>query len=460
MIGLSSWRTSRLRTFLTASPMALLLTGCGSLQKSPIPLPFGPRPPYGEVVREIRLEGNETTDSSLILEMMVTRVGEPYTADNATRDYFRLLQLGVFTSITFETDRMEDGIALTVQVAEVSPYLPSLSISITEENGLEIGPGFSSPNLFGRATRASVYTRWGGARNSGLTLRDTWHPTSTWYSCCWVFEYFHRERRNSLDHFDERSDEVTVQYLANLTDRLHLGPRFTYVGLGAAPDSAGFRPPVTLDPDGLDEIPGLGVVMEFDSRNVTSYPTQGSYLSVSAMQYGGFLGGPADYPRLEMDLRWYRELAGPQHSLAAYALLTATSGEMETDIPIHQDYHLGGTNSVRGWPLGARSGKNQWINTLEYWWNILPRSAYRLSFIRWSMGLQLAAFADVATAWDDAQEFEDHWIGGGGVGARLTIPQVGLVRFDLGVGKFHPDFSVSLHIGGGEKALAQKARVR
>ena len=203
-------------------------------------------------------------------------------------------------------------------------------------------------------------------------------PTPTRYSCCWVFESFHRKRRNSLDHFDERSDEVTVQYLANLTDRLHLGPRFTYVGLGAAPDSAGFRPPVTLDPDGLGEIPGLGVVMEFDSRNVTSYPTQGSYLSVSAMQYGRFLGGPADYPRLEMDLRWYRELAGPQHSLAAYALLTATSGEMGTDVPIHQDYHL----------------------------------------------------------------------------------QVGLVRFDFGVGKFHPDFSVSLHIGGGEKALAQKARVR
>jgi hypothetical protein len=30
----------------------------------------------------------------------------------------------------------------------------------------------------------------------------------------------------------------------------------------------------------------------------------------------------------------------------------------------------------------------------------------------------------------------------------------------MGVGKLHPDFSVTLHIGGGEKAIAQKRRVR
>ena len=140
--------------------------------------------------------------------------------------------------------------------------------------------------------------------------------------------------------------------------------------------------------------------------------------------------------------------------------MTVTGGEMDRDIPRHQDFHLGGTNSVRGWPLDSRSGKNQWINTVEYWWDLVPASAFELFFLRWSMGLQLAAFGDVATAWDDPAELGDRWIGGGGVGARLTIPQIGLIRFDVAVGRSHPELSLRFHVGGSERAIAQKRRVR
>ena len=273
-------------------------------------------------------------------------------------------------------------------------------------------------------------------------------------------EGYHRERDNDLDGFREGSDELAVQYLHNLGTRFHLGARFTYLRLRAEKDADGVVPAVTLSPDGEDRILGLGLVAEWDSRNLITYPTDGWYVALSGMQHGGWLGGDGSYPRLELDLRRYREVAGPTHSIAAYALVTLTGGTMGLDIPIHQDFHLGGTNSVRGWPLASREGKNQWINTLEYWWNVVPASAYKLFFLRWSMGLQLAAFGDVATAWDDRGEFGENWIGGGGVGARLTIPQLGLIRFDLGLGKVHPDLSIQFHVGGSERAMAQKRRVR
>jgi outer membrane protein assembly factor BamA len=446
-----------------ADPTLLLLLalfGCGPFQRLPIPPPFPADAPYGATVREIRLVGNKATDERLIRESLVTKVAKVYSREDATRDYERLSQLGVFTSISFDTEPLGDGIALTVHLDEASIFLPTVSMALTQENGLEIGPAVSSPNLLGRAAKASGLARFGGARNFGFSFRDPWHPTDKWHRCCFEVEVYHRERRNALDDFREASNEVTLQYLYNMTERIHLGPRLSYLGIRAREDSAGVVPDITMNPQGTDRIPGLGVVAEYDSRNLITYPTRGWFIAVSGTQYGGPLGGPSDYPRVELDVRRYLELAGPRHALAAYSLITLTGGEMGKDIPIHQDFHLGGTNSVRGWPLDSRSGKSQWINTLEYWWDLVPASAFKLFFVRWSMGLQLAAFADVATAWDDAREFDANWIAGGGLGARLTIPQTGLIRFDVGVGKTHPDLRLAFHIGGSERAIAQKRRVR
>ncbi|MEJ2503136.1 MAG: BamA/TamA family outer membrane protein, partial [Gemmatimonadota bacterium] len=273
-------------------------------------------------------------------------------------------------------------------------------------------------------------------------------------------EFFHRERDNEVYEYRETSDEVTLQFLGNLTERFHVGPRIAYIRLGSEADSLGVRPPVILDPDHTDDIPAAGLVAEFDTRNLLNYPTSGWYFVVSAMQNGGPLGGSVDYGRLEVDVRRYVEITGPRHSLAFYSLFGLTSGDVGVDVPLHQEFSLGGTNSVRGWPIGSRTGKNEWINTAEYWWNILPASAFRFWFVHWSMGLQLAAFADAGTAWNTDREFSRSWIGGGGLGARLTVPQVGLVRFDVALGEDRPDFSLSLHIGGNEKAVAQRRRVR
>jgi outer membrane protein assembly factor BamA len=440
--------------------LLLGLFGCGPLQRQDIPDPYPVRAPYGEIVREIRVVGNKATDEDVILESLVTEVGKPYSREGAIRDHDRLSQLGVFTSVLFDTEPVDNGIAVTVHVAEVSTYLPTVSFALTQENGMEIGPGFSSSNLLGRAAKASAYARFGGAKNAGLSFQDTWHPTGKWHRCCFELQLYHRERHNALDDFQELSNEGILQYLYNLTTGIHVGARVSYLSISARKDSRGVAPAVTLSPTGKDNIPGLGLVAEYDSRNLISYPTRGWFVAVGAMQYGGPFGGYSDYPRVELDVRRYLQLAGPRHSLAAYSLLTLTGGEMEKDIPIHQDFHLGGTNSVRGWPLGSRSGKDQWINTVEYWWTVVPESAYKLYFLKWSMGLQLAAFADVATAWDNRDEFNANWIGGGGIGARLRMSQMGFLRLDVALGKIHPDVGLSFHVGGSERAVAQKRRVR
>ena len=430
--------------------LANVASGCSLISIEEVATPFPENLPYGQTLQEIRIEGNEHTRTWIVESAMASQVGEPYTERNARSDYLWLATLGVFTSINFDTEPVAGGIALTVSVSEASPYLPSISLRINQENGVEVGPAFSSPNLFGTAGRVSAYARWGGTTNYGLRYWDPWLPGKSWLFG-YRFQYAHMERRNELDDFGESSDELFFQVRRNLLNELRYGLRFRFLSVKSDVDGK------TLSPENRDNIPALGLFLELDTRNST-YPTSGWYAEVEASKYGAF-GGDGDYWQFIGDVRKYFPLPfGPRHSMALYSMATMTTGEVGTDIPVYMDFHIGGTNSVRGWPLDSRVGKNQLLSTAEYWFRLVDDKALRFWFIRWRMGLQLGVFGDVGTAWNSGPEFGDNFIAGYGAGLRLTIPAAVMFRLDLAYAK--NEFGIKFAIGGGEKAYAQRQRIR
>jgi outer membrane protein insertion porin family len=429
--------------------LGALASGCSLFSVEDIPSPFPEDPPYGKTVREIRVEGNRHTKTWIVESAMASKVGEPYTKQTARNDARWLGQLGTFTSVAFSTEPVPDGIDLIVSVKEGTPYIPSVSFKLTQENGVEIGPAFSSPNFLGFAGRVSVYARFGGATNIGIRYRDPWLPGKSW-KFGYNVEFFHRERTNELDNFNEKSDEAFLQVRRNLTNPLRLGARFSFMSVGSDVDGK------TLNPNNRDNTPALGLFLELDTRNAP-YPTSGWWNELEVTKYGIF-GGDGDWWRFTGDMRRYVQLPfGSRHSLAIYSLFTMQPGEVGADLPVYMDFEIGGTNSVRGWPLGSRVGKNQWLNTLEYWFMLKRQRAYRFWFIKMRLGLQLGLFGDVGTAWNTSQEFGDNFIGGFGAGLRVTIPVVVLLRLDVG---YSPQNGFSIAIGGAEKAYAQRFRVR
>ena len=441
-------RSARVLIGVIAS--AALASGCSLISIDPIPSPFPDSLPYGQIVREIRVEGNRYTKTWVVEAALASQVGEPYTEEGSRYDYRWLAQMGVFTAVSFNTEPLQDGIAVIVNVKEGSPYIPSLSFKLTQENGIEVGPAFSSPNFLGFAGRMSAYARFGGATNFGVRYSDPWIPGTDW-RFGYNLSYMHSERFNQLDDFEESSDEANFQLRRNLTKELRYGLRLSYMSVKSD------RPGITLSPDNRDSFAGAGLFANLDTRN-GPYPTNGWYLEAEAYKYGLF-GSDVDYWQFTGDVRRYLPLPfGRRHSLAAYSLLTMATGEIDVDIPIYMDYHIGGTNSVRGWPLGSRVGKNQWLNTAEYWYRLADDRAFRFWFIKWRMGLQLGAFGDVGVAWYDEREFGQNFIAGFGGGLRLTIPVVVLLRLDLAYA--NGEFGLQFAVGGSEKAIAQRQRVR
>ncbi len=71
------------------------------------------------------------------------------------------------------------------------------------------------------------------------------------------------------------------------------------------------------------------------------------------------------------------------------------------------------------------------------------------------MGSPWPPSAISAAAWDDSDGFSDGFISGGGIGLRLFVPYVNMIRLDLSIGS-----GVHGQLGINEKAVAQRNRVR
>ncbi len=432
-------------------PVCLLTTGSEFFSRSKIPPPFADDIVFGEVIKEVRLVGNKIVKDEIIYSAMKSKPGEIYTEESATIDYRWLTQLGVFTDIHFDTIREDDGVVLVTTVDEVNKWTPTPVIKITDENGLSIGARITSNSVLQWGSKASAYFSVGGTTNFGIKFIDPWIPGRSWFAG-YKLDYTHSERRNEIYEFDETADDFFFQIKRNITDQVHWGPQVMYLGVKS--DSTNR----TLSSSNRDHIPTLGAFLEYDSRNLPVYPTKGSWMGMGVKKYG--LGGvETDYWQLDLDVRRYQELGSPYNSLALYSLASFSTGDVGVDFPIYNQFNLGGANSVRGWSLGSRDGKNQWINTLEDWRLLVDHQKWKIWFFKFAMGLQLGVFGDAGTAWSGgSDDFRQSWIGGGGLGLRFLVPYIVMFRTDVAVGE--EGYNVRFFLGTWEKAEAQRLRVR
>jgi len=408
--------------------------------------PGTPTAQDGQRVEQILVSGLNRVKEPAVLRQMKSQVGGLYSTVNVASDYERLDRMGLFAGIDIEATPGTNGVILRVTLKETAPYFVYPAISVTDEQGLTIGAGLKSTNFLGSGANVSIAARGGGATEFEVLAASPWRPPGSWW---WRGDYFLRDRFNSLDDFQEFSNELDVQGGRQLTNRLRVGGRINYLAVKS--DRAG----VTLSPGNLDNIPGFGAVMEFDSRDSWTNAKRGWWNSVDVLsQHPNW---DESYWTFNFDVRRYQPLHG-RHSMGIFSLLTLQSGTVGTDIPIHEDFHIGGTNTLRGWDIDARRGKNQWLNTLEYRFDLLKVNDHSFKGFNYFYGVRLVAFGDAGTAWYGNDDFSRNFIGGGGVGIHIIVPYVNVIRVDFGWGQANQ--GMITHFGILEKAVYARRRVR
>lgn len=401
------------------------------------------------VIREIRINGLVNTHEQLVRDQLTSAVGQPYDETVVELDRERLDRLAVFSRIAVVPAVEGDNVVLDINVVETASFVPFPAFSFVEENGVSLGAGLKASSLLGRAISASLDVRLGGQQELEFLLDSPWGMRDkTWYGG----EVHARSRTNELDHFKEKAIEGEIRGGFQFGPSLRLGGRLEFLTVNAD------LPEVTLNGQSTESTPGIGMVAAYDTRDLWSNPSRGWEHFFSLTRFGGLLGGAGDFTKAVVDLRRYQPLAG-RHTMAFFSFSTFQTGTVGIDIPIYRDTHLGGTNSIRGWSdLNAREGKNQFINTVEYRYELFRPRPIRVFGANLYGGVKLAVFGDIGTVWNHGDEFSKNFIGGVGVGLRVILPFIQMVRLDLAYGQ-HAQGLVP-HFGIREKAFYHRRRVR
>ena len=336
---------------------------------------------------------------------------------------------------------VDGGVRVEVTVVETLRALPAVSVAVTDENGASAGPALKVLSI-ARPPARDVGDRAIRRRNARRVRGSL--AAALQRAVVAQREAVVRDRFNKLDDFDETSLDLDARIGLRASESWKNGAIVQVYRVASDLDG------ITLSPDNHDTFTSLGAVTEYDTRDSWKEPSRGWWNSVDAL----WRMGTGDYATLNVDLRRYQPVATRQ-SIVATSLLTVQSGTRGVDVPSYADYALGGENTVRGWDFAARRGKNQFISTVEYRVTAVPTRSFRVFGINLYGGLAVAVFSDFGTAWDEPDGFSDGFIGGGGIGLRLFVPYVNMIRLDLSVGN-----GVHGQLGVNEKAVAQRNRVR
>jgi outer membrane protein insertion porin family len=397
-----------------------------------------------ETIRAIIIHGLQNIREQVVREQLDVRVGDTFHSDLIDRNVQRLDRLGVFSRIDIDATPEGGGVRLTVSVVETLRVLPAVSIGVSDADGVSAGPTIRLLSFRGRPHEASMTARFGGSTLVEFKEVSPYlYRHRLWHSVKATFE----DRQNTLDDFGQQSVEVDGQVGARLSERSKIGALANLFTVSSD------VPGKTLSSSSRDWFVGAGALYEYDSRDLPTNPSRGWWNSADFV----WRGGSGSFATLNLDARRYQPIADRQ-GVVISSLLTLQSGTIGEDVPIYSDYSLGGENTIRGWPFGSRRGKNQFINTLEYRYVLVSTRNFRVFGINLYGGLGAAVFGDLGAVWNDPGEAADRFIGGGGIGLRVIVPFVNLVRLDLSFGQ--PDGSALVQLGVNEKFVAQRNRVR
>ncbi len=404
-------------------------------------VPLSAQQHEGKIIAAVTVSGLRDIRESVVLEQIESKPGLPYRQAVADLDRIRLDRLGVFSDITLTPAVVGEAVHLSVIVVETLRLLPAVSIAVTDEDGVAVGPALKLLSVRGYPHDVSVTARFGGSTlfefsetSPELTHAPFWHSAKLSF----------RDRYNKLDEFNEDSIDLDARVGLRASERFKTGAIFQLYRVHSD------QPGVTLSSEDVDTLVSAGGVAEFDDRNSRQNASHGWWNSADAL----WRTGTGGYVTVDLDVRRYQRLSS-RHGLVATSLLTLQSGAADV-VPSYMDFSLGGSNTVRGWTFNARRGKNQFINSLEYRYTALETRAFRVAGVGFYVGLALAAFGDAGTAWSRSEDFSEGIIAGGGIGLRIFLPFVSMIRLDFALG----DGSAHGHLGINEKSVAQRNRVR
>lgn len=373
-------------------------------------------------VGEVRVQGNESTATRLILERMVLKAGEPWTSGRQRESFNELYESGLFRSIRITLEGEGEQRDVLVVVEESLPIELYVQPGYGSYEGMRLQVGARQKNLWGLGYQlgldASVSQK---VRETTLSLTDPRFLGSRVSASVSVFA-----DRSIEPAFTQRDKGVGLNFARTTGNlRTSLGYRFrrTHVGSVQAAQVGN----VELAEDG--DVGSVVLTPVWDTRDQVFAPTTGSRAELVLEVADASLLSTIEFQRVTLQEDLFLSLGtSTVLGLSARAGVVVPSGDQQT-LPISERFFNGGQDSVRSFREGELGPKDAQGVPLGGETFTVFSVELRQALTDLLSG---ALFYDLGNVETDHERFFDlrDMRAGVGVGLRFMLP-VGPVRFDV-----------------------------
>lgn len=235
---------------------------------------------------------------------------------------------------------------------------------------------------------------------------------------------------NESETYTDEGTALALDYLLRIVPRLRVGAGFVYAASSITETQGdGELADASIPGSSGGQVAGLGLRLNFDSRDNINYPRRGGLYDFSWHVYGNALGADFELNTVGLDLRQYVPLA--ERHLFALRVLGSTSGG---NVPFQLMPSLGGQNLMRGYFAGRFRDRKA----------VSAQCEVRLAVWRRLGSTIFGSFGQVAARDEPLAVNRLHYAYGFGLRV-LLVRQEGLnLRFDWGFGEDQSGFYFGL----------------
>lgn len=401
-------------------------------------------------IRRVNIVGNDRTRDYVIRREMRAFPGDVFNREALIRSQSDIFRLNYFSNVVPDIVPVDDEhVDLEITVEEKSSDRANMSMGYSELDGLIGSVGIDIMNLMGRGQQLSTeYQRGQSYQYLSLGFSEPWlmgRPNSVGIN-------FYYSERGASRYYTYPYDINVIGASFRFGRRFRWPDSYFYGSWSLnltrkeytnIDDKATF---LSHNPTGLLRTRGNSFIQTIsrDSKNRPEFPTTGSTVKFSTKLSGGLLNGHEEFVKNEMEIKWWTPIVwklvlyqniqvGNINSFGKYAV-----------IPYDERFYMGGAGMV-SYTTPLRGYEDRSVGPIR-------SSSYMLggkALAKYSTELRIPVsdnptmyvfgFGETGQVWNEFNEVKmDRMVRSLGVGARIFMPMIGMLGFDVGYGFDNP----------------------
>lgn len=371
-------------------------------------------------INDIIIKGNEKTKDFVILRELEFAPGDVLNMNVLQNSFQNLVKLNLFSEFNPQLERVSiwDNTAnVIIEVVEAKTGLLGAGVTYSTKDGWLGFVDIQERNLLGNGQTLGFQWQFGGITNYSLNFYEPWLlGTRTSFG---IGIYDRTSKGINVDKVHRRGGNILLGH--NLINEWDGMIKYSVENYKEYDDADGSVP------DYESVLRSITLQVDRDTTNHPFNPTGGA-IDIFSIEYAGdFLGGTENFVKYNLDMRRFYPGFKDNHAWGVRLKAGVGEGNLEK-----RQYHLGGSESLRGYKSMEFSGDSLLLMNLEY----------RLPI---ADNFTAVVFADAGNVWEKGESISlgdlKYSIG---AGLRLNTP-IGQLRLDYGFnedGKGQPHFSI------------------